>query len=229
MLPLNNINERVKWVNDNAQFVINSLDRKAIDKYILIQKKFEDCRVSKNEEFKTEFKTEFKNFYGMPVAHLGVNFENKFFEIFEDLAENKNVEINLKDVLIKLHQIKTLKGTNSVQFSFVTKMLHTIDNRKVIYDKMIRIVFNFSENQSPKIAHEKIENYLNLYTLIQQEYEEVLKNHLLQKPMKMFDMRFANIDIHDIKKLDFIYWFTGRFVNSEIEYFRIKTKKITAF
>ena len=213
-----NINERTEWINENATFVINSLNRKAIDDYTSIQKTSNEGFISRNESFKTAF----KNFYGMPQAHLGKDFENLFFEIFQRLSDNRNNQIKIEKILKELYDVKTKKEVNTIQFSFVSKMIHTIDNEKPIYDKMIRILFNFPDQSNITDFEKKIDGCIKQYNLIQEEYKKIIEFKLVDKPLKMFGNRFNYVEISEVKKLDFIYWVTGRFFSSENDYFKKK-------
>jgi hypothetical protein len=217
--PKNNI-EIANWIRENTSFVINSINRNDVDKYLLIQTEY-NKKIPNNQLFKTTF----KNLYGLNVAALGDDFEEKFFGIFDKLAHDDNENFNIKEILSELYNVKTKKA-KTVQFSFLTKMMHTINDGKVIYDSKVRFLFNLPELYTISNFDIKVDKYLNQYELIEHKYEEILKEKLIDETLAAFDRRFNKITISKMKKLDFIYWTTGKFFYSEHEYFK-STKRTT--
>jgi hypothetical protein len=214
-IPNSNI-EISKWINENASFVVNTINRTDVDKYLTIQSEFNKGKVSSNKKFRSYF----KNFYGLNIAALGDDFEQLFFTIFDRLSDNRTTSPHLENILFELYQVKTMAGNQTVQFSFLTKMVHTIDNKKPIYDSKVRVLFEFPEAYTISEFDKKVAEYLRQYSILEYKYEDILKNNMIDKALKVFDLRFNKIEMSEEKKLDFMLWTTGKFFNSEIEYFK---------
>ncbi len=212
------VKELTEWINENSSFVTKSIGRNDVEQYRLIQSEFDKGDISNNEVFKIAF----KNFYGLNVAALGNEFETIFFETFSQLSKQSSENIDFSVELLKLYKVKT-KKTNTVQFSFFTKLVHTIDNRRAIYDSKVRFLFDlkvlYMENYQIKI-----EKYIEQYDYIEKLYEQILSENLLDTTLKAFDERFEYPQIHKIKKLDLIFWTTGKFFESEQNYLNLKNK-----
>ena len=211
------VKELTEWINENNSFVTKSIGRNDVEQYKLIQSEFDKGDISNNEVFKKAF----KNFYGLNVAALGNEFEDVFFKTFSQLSKKSSDNIDFSSELHKLHDIKT-KKTNTVQFSFFTKLVHTIDYKRVIYDSKVRFLLDLPVLYGVKDTQTKIEKYIEQYNNIEKLYKQILSENLLETTLKTFDERFEGTQIHKIKKLDFIFWITGKFFESEQNYFNLK-------
>jgi hypothetical protein len=130
--------------------------------------------------------------------------KNHFFKL---LAEKQT---NLGIILLDLYEIPRKNGDNSMQFSFATKLLHTIDNRKPIYDTEIGSLTYSKPKRSDK--NTEIQAYIELYNNLERLDAELLKNDKIQSVISKFRIKFRvdNEKISDIKSLDFILWSLGK-------------------
>jgi len=119
--------EIINKIIKNQDKILSNLRQEDIDKYRWIMKKFNKGDILNDSEFQSEF----KKFYIMNAAGLSDKQKRRFFELLY------NKESDLKYILKELYKIPTLKKTHSIQFSFTTKLLHTVNNNKPIFDKMV--------------------------------------------------------------------------------------------
>ena len=103
----------------------------------------------KDEFLKTEditsnylFQFTYRSFYRLDNAGLTKEFKRRYFELMQ---QYKTSDISLKNICIDLHNYKTKKDLNSVQFSFATKLANTIDETYPIYDSEVAKLFNFNQ------------------------------------------------------------------------------------
>jgi len=128
------------------------------------------------------------------------------------LAEKQT---DLKTILSELHKPLTKKGNHSIQFSFATKLLHTIDNSKPIFDKEIESVTYSRPKHSDKDT--MIQSYIELYNNLERLNAELLKNNKIQMVISKFRFQFQ-VDkekISNVKALDFIMWSLGKIKENE--------------
>ena len=62
---------------------------------------------------------------------------------------------------------------------------------------------------------EKLNVYLKQLEVIQNTYDEIIKNNLLPKTTSLFDETFGKYNLNQIKKLDFIVWAAGKIEKSK--------------
>ena len=104
----------------------------------------------------------------MDNAGLSDKMKKHFFQL---LAEKQT---NLETILSDLYDIPRKKGDNSMQFSFATKLLHTIDNEKPIFDKEIESL-TFSK-PTRRGKQNQIRAYLELYNDLEKLTVDLLEN-----------------------------------------------------
>lgn len=173
--------------------------------------------------------------YIMTHCHLrNIDFESVFYEFYlkarwavMNKPENKNpyfnelysISINIPFMTI-LEDLKESMGAHSYEFSLGSKLLHTIDSTKPIYDSKVRIYLSSEEDvdfwwsnkpkdkvsAKGKSEREKIEhdwNELNNW------YENFLVSSRGMEWIEWFDLNFPTFkSISNVKKIDFIIFAT---------------------
>ena len=170
---------------------------KGLEKYVFLKNCFNKRQISNNA-----FKSTYKDFYKLNGAGLTPRFVEKYF----NLLSKSDKRTSLCDILQKLYQIPNYKGKNTVQFSFATKLLHTIDNNRPIYDSKVACVFELG-NAYSKRGNAKILWCKNTYENLRDKYAKLLKEKRIKKVIS--EMRYMLPDAKDIsntKALDFILW-----------------------
>lgn len=200
---MSKIIEISNWIESHSSEIIENIDFESVDVYEFLKREFLNSKV--NENFLFQFV--FRSFYRLDNAGLTPAFKTEYFKILE---QNRNIEkLDFEKVLRRLYEIPNRKGQNTFQFSFVTKMYNTINDSIPIYDSEVAKMFSLTRPYQPEFEL-KLEAYLNHFSIIQNGYEEVINQNLLPKTKKMFDRKFVNNGLSEIKKLDFIFWSSGK-------------------
>lgn len=182
--------------------IINKLNNRLndVNRYFHITSVFTQNKpISGNEEFKETYKT----FYVMRSAGLSQAHFDKYFELL-DRREN-----NLETILNELYEIKTLKQLNSMQFSFATKLLHTLDNNLPIYDNQVKKTLELPDPYNVQDSpYKKTKKLLAYYANLKMIYRQLLAEAPIKKLIDDIRKKFgwtAN-QINDVKILDFVLW-----------------------
>lgn len=109
-----------------------------INLYFDINQIFNTGKEIKND---AEFKRKYRKFYVMNSAGL----TDSYFDYYFELLNSRRKNLNLSDILNNTYWIPRRNGSPSLQFSFATKLLHTIENTLPIYDKNISVIFDLSQ------------------------------------------------------------------------------------
>ncbi len=134
----------------------------------------------------------------------------------EECKYDKN-KFNLKAILNKLYDIKIVrkkKSVHSVQFSFATKLIHTLDDTMPIYDSSIALLFNLEKKGRDK--EEQISSCDNIYCKFQEDFKSVLNHKDIKEIIKEFREKFRWNEKEDVERvsdekiLDFILWTLGK-------------------
>ena len=177
------------------------LIRNGLNTYIFIMK-------NKNK-IDDDYKEVFGDFYfsSQPAMKRSENID-KYFEIMKNCDGKENVA----ELVIRLkHELPI----NKYEFSFTTKLIHTINDSLPIYDSIVRnyliknygLNFKFNNNQS-KNEEIKRKCIKDDWNLLIKWYNDFLKTELSKEWIKWFDNEFPDSgkNISNIKKIDFIIY-----------------------
>lgn len=198
-------------INNSSQEIIDNLRQESIDVYEFIQSEYKKGNVSQNNIFQFAF----RSFYRLDSAGLREEFKDKFFELFEKNA--KSEKPNMTETLLELSKISNFKGQLTVQFSFVTKMFHTIDNKNPIYDNEVITVFGFRQPYNISDLEKKIEEYKRQYLEIRDLYLVIERDKLLSKTIDKFNNKFSGHQVNNTMVTDFIFWSFGKLIRQQKE------------
>lgn len=127
-----NIDHIIKEIDEKQDNILKNLSSEDIDVYSFLKNEYAKENISKNLLFQFVF----RSYYGLENAGLSYELKSRYFELLADK------QTNLEIILSELYEIPTAKGKHSIQFSFATKLLHTIDNNKPIYDSKVAKITN---------------------------------------------------------------------------------------
>jgi hypothetical protein len=143
------------------------------------------------------------NIYVMSTAGLSQQHFEKYFELLDRRINN------LETILNELYEIKTLKQQNSLQFSFSTKLLHTLDNNLPIYDNQVKKTIGLPDTYNVQDSrYKKTKALLAYYENLKMIYRQLLEKAPIKKLIEDIRNNFewTADQIGDVKILDFILW-----------------------
>ncbi len=191
----------LKTISENYENLLNLNYEKSLDAYLFIQKTFNKGSIANNEGFKQVY----KNFYRLNRAGLTNEWKELYFEILD------SKEKNLEKILNELYEIPNHKKQNSIQFSFATKLIHTIDTTKPIFDSLVGAMLE--QKVKGRTKEEKIQSCIKIYKVLQNVSQTCLKDRDLQKILKAFRIKFGvseKRELSDEKIFDFLLWGLGK-------------------
>lgn len=159
--------------------------------------------VTKNRKIDQLFKQLYQNFYKLRAPR---SFINECFEILED----SKIWGSGWAWRTKYHEIaKRLEpySEGKFQLSFISKLLHTVDNTFPIYDKNVRGILDISNNTGSSYS-DKATNGEKILEQLKKQYAALKKNEDFGKLVKQVNC-FSGSTISFEKKCDFIFWVMG--------------------
>lgn len=200
---MRDIIEIVELVKANESKILNKIDKESIEIYKFLQHEFLKGNITKN----CLFQFVYRSFYRLDNAGLTKEFKQEYFNIMEEYRGSDNV--NPHEIVMRLYNFERIKGDNSIQFSFTTKLINTVKNDYPIYDAEIAKVFGFSK-YNLKDLEKKINKYLDKHRIIYDTYNKIIKDKLLANTLEKFDEKFYENNLTNIKKIDFVIWACGK-------------------
>ncbi len=196
---MNNL-ETIEEIKKRQDEIISVISRESIDVYVWLKNEFEKGNIESNQVFQFVF----RSYYRLDGAGLSDEQKKEYFKM---LAHG---ESDLENILSNLYKIPTLRSRATIQFSFATKLIHTIDNSKPIFDAEVSTVIHKVVSGNSK--EEKIESAKSLFIFLENFYLEAIKNKEMQAIIKKFRIKFSadSKKMSDYKVLDFLIWSLGK-------------------
>ena len=195
-------NQIIKEIDEKQDDILSKLNFEDIAVYSFLKNEYAKENVLNNLVFQFVF----RSYYGLGNAGLSDEIKSRFFEL---LAQNQT---NLELILSELYEIPTLKGKNTIQFSFATKLLHAINNDKPIYDRNVGEIIDKQVEDSSYSKDERIRSCIEIYNFLEKLYLNMLHDERITNIILKFRSKFKVDDekISDTKVLDFIMWSLGK-------------------
>lgn len=203
MTHINHLQKLIGELNNQTiiNAILNNLDVESIDVYAFLKKEYCEGNIGENLLFQFVY----RSFYRLDNAGLTPEFKTKYFELM-----NKQND-DLKDILNKLLPFKNRKGQQSVQFSFATKLMNTLNQDLPIYDSQVASILKLKKPYD-KNKFQRINNCIEIY----QDLRGCI-NYLLGLNLKIIAQFRNNFNVtdemmNDVKVLDFVLWSYGNMV-----------------
>lgn len=165
-----------------------------------------------------DFREVFTSFY---LSSLGLlknpNLNDAFFNAME-VCQNRSMSFLHPWDVVKILNNHLGPAVKPFQFSFATKIIHTLDPNLPIYDSKIRDYLRKNEGQKFLFDRRKDKTSNNLaeatigkdWETLKKWYENFLKTNEAKEWIKWFDNQFSGSRkprwISPVKKIDFIIW-----------------------
>jgi len=203
-MPKYNIDDMVKELIQKEDEILIKVGKENVYIYIFLMKEFKKGGILDNHVFQFVFKA----FYQMNNPGFSKEQKKRFFQLLNQKQQN------LDKIISDLYSIK-----KNIQFSFTTKLLHTIDTSKPIFDKYVgrslKMGNLYGANQTrPKRIDLCLKKIDSCYELLTNRTQELLSRKEVQKMIEDFHKMYPNErQISDTKVLDFILWTYGKLDN----------------
>lgn len=176
---------------DKVEKALVSLDDGLI-KYIRLMDWFYQVDVSKDADFQRAY----NHFYRMRQR------KPEFYQdYYEFMQSNKNRAITFSDILLHFYN-----KFDRVEASFSSKMLATLNPDKPIWDEFV--LQNLKIKKPAQYSKDRVKQTIEIYSKIESWYEDFLKSEIAKDMLMLFDERYPNIEITNVKKIDLILWQT---------------------
>lgn len=197
-------------LSQKAQKIVSAIDIESILVYLFIKDKFNENRGPSDPLFHFMY----RSFYRLDNAGLTPQFKTEYFKCLERCRDCNNVD--LQGLTRELYKYPNLKGQNSLQFSFVTKLANTIDDNP-IYDSEIARVFHFKPPYHYLSFEDRLSVFINFYADLKNYYAVLLHDDSCDEIFSCFYKQFPNdaAKIPKVKLIDFFFWSAGKLQANE--------------
>ena len=166
-----------------------------IAKYLILSDMFE------NKKINDGFMNLFLDFYVMIFHKDKLNRDE-----MKTLLQEGNANNTPEDVMARI------RTDNTNMFSYATKVLHTIDTSRPIYDSRVAVFFdlgNRKNNLTYTTLHDRYTNNAENLRVLATSYEEIIGNDICRNMISYGNDDFTPrqaLKISEVKKIDFMIW-----------------------
>jgi hypothetical protein len=199
-------NPDIRKLQSYDSVILDNIREETIDVYLYIVDEFRRVNILTNNVFQFVY----RSFYGLDRAGLTDEFKSEYFRLLESARDS--VQVDIRDIVSRLYEYPNRRGKKALQFSFATKLLHTVNDQYPVYDSAVALMFDFNAPYSYKPFEKRLEEYTFFYNHLQNIYVEILASQVLEDLINGFRQRFPRqqAKISDVKTLDFIFWSAGK-------------------
>lgn len=195
-------------INNPKQIIQKSIeDSVGLTSYALTLNLF-NVDVSKDKNYQRNFTSYYK-------VRRDEKWLEKYYEFMEQHKHDDSLtfEVVLRYISSIPHSvgnhINASGQSTSIEASFASKMLSTIDPTYPVWDSQVVKALGYKIRATNK--EEKILEYINLYNHLTKEMHEYISTGEGKECIRLFDEMFPNYKhISDVKKIDFYLWNIGK-------------------
>lgn len=180
---------------NNQKSIIEKIPPQMLNTYCWLQ----DNLHLRNVACDSEYRRKFAGYYRM--RFVSQQYRDRFFSLFE--AIKNDTDISFVDVARHLFQVD-----GQHEFSFISKMLHTIDPSRPIYDSQVDQALQIHRTYQSDIDL-KIQQDEEILKQISFVYQCLEAASEMAEPLAAFDRIISNRSMSIAKKLDFLLWALG--------------------
>lgn len=185
----------VERILRNHSKILEKLDGKTLLKYCWLEEALHKCNVATNEEYRKTF----SGYYRM--RFVSKQYRDAFFNLFEEIKEKPHV--SFESVARALYPVDSKH-----EFSFISKMLHTIDVSRPIYDSQVALALGIHRAYQPDFE-KSLQRDAEILGQISGHYRSLADGLVGNVLLRSIDERTAGYTMSLEKKFDFILWALG--------------------
>lgn len=195
----------VSFILENEAEILKKFDYKMMEVYRWLREELYQRNVAEDSEYKKRFSGYYKMRYVTP------EYRDAFFELFEELKNEE--EIEFRDVACALYEVD-----HKHEFSFISKMLHTIDPVRPIFDSQVCKVLHLPRRYHTSLEEKILQDEQCLSDIVV-AYDEMDASEGIQKMLVKMDRFTQGYPMTKEKKYDFILWaFGGVLARNKVEF-----------
>ena len=194
-------------INANSDAVIDAAERLGITAYTELRADLNTVDASTDLDFQGRY----RSYWRMNVGRFGPKFYSGYFRLLAECQRTGSADVR--------RTIKSLSklgaASRGLQFSFATKLAHTVDPRIPVYDAYVASFYFYSPLSSKKARGDRIVHLLEFHDFLKVEYRRILDERLLRKSIAAFRKRQPlSADVPDERIIDWLLWGWVSFLRS---------------
>ncbi len=193
-----------RLINDRSEVILAELERISdMPRYLELQRWAWHVNAATDRPFQLAY----RDYWRMNVASLSDDYYGRYFARLETLKHEDSFDIdaNLRELAV----IPDRAGRSSLQFSFATKLLHTVNPTAPVYDTAAASFYFFVPPAADKAMAARLDELVSFYAFMRHEYHRVIREDLLLPAIGRLRDRFdVGAEMPDERAVDLLIWST---------------------
>lgn len=189
-------NSLLNAILSNKEVIFTRIDAKMLMTYCWLEENLH----TRNLYTDSEYRKKFSGYYRM--RFVTSQYRDAFFALFEQIKNQP--DISFEKVSRQLFEVD-----KKHEFSFISKMLHTINPTRAIYDSQVDAALCIHRSYQPDFS-KRLQSDSDILSNIIAKYQRLLSAPEIVKVLEDFDQIAPSCKISTEKKLDFILWALGK-------------------
>jgi len=206
IIKIEDIKDIIVMIKRNSANIIEEITQEGIDLYLFIQEQFTK---QKSGVYGNYFKKLFLMFYGTRISQIPTYFDklfdNNLYNSLHKIENFDELEIIYEELLDSFYS-----DSDKYQYSYISKLVHTINPDFPIYDSNVIIALGLKE--SPDTEQRRKEFWSITYKKIYNIYQIIIEEELLKEVIENFSLKREITSMNNIKILDFLFWGAGALI-----------------
>jgi len=184
-------------INTKVQSVLAAIPQTHVTEYDWLIQNLNQCA-------QPQYQARYKTFWRLGAARLSEGYCNVYFKKLHAAQANPP---NLADLAQQLYATPTHNnGRRGLQYSFASKLFHSVQPTSPIYDSQVAAFYFFGESQRNAPIRTRIEYLTRFHSFLAEEYGRIIQQGLLAKPIESFRENFNPQCFTDQKIIDSLLW-----------------------
>lgn len=187
-------NPLVERICMNKAAILEKISVSMLEKYCWLEENLNKYDLSTN----TEYQRRFAHYYRM--RFVSKEYRRAFFNLFEQIKNDQSA--SFEEIARELYLVD-----EKHEFSFITKMLHTIDTSRPIFDSQVNAALKLRTYQPD--FEKRLKKDKEILDIISDQYRVLMASPEVIELQEEIDSKISPKAISSEKKLDFILWALG--------------------
>ena len=150
-----------------------------------------------------EFRRDYRRYWRMNAARLPDIFYDRYFDLLSTCLRESST-----DIALIARQISDPDGENhGLQYSFASKLAHTVDPRIPVFDSFIASFYFFVPPASDRPFADRLADLIGFQEFLKREYARVIDGRLLAPAIAYFRFRAEMPTwVPDQRVIDWLLW-----------------------
>ena len=178
----------------NKAAILEKISVSMLEKYCWLEENLYKCDLSTD----TEYQRRFVHYYRM--RFVSKEYRRAFFNLFEQIKNDQST--SFEEIARELYLVD-----EKHEFSFISKMLHTINTSRPIYDSQVNAALKLRTYQLD--FEKRLKKDKEILDRISDQYRVLMSSPEVIELETEIDSKISPKTISSEKKLDFILWALG--------------------